>query len=141
MNRYYFAYGSNLNSRQMSSRCPTARKAGTYLLKGYELEFRYYLTIKPSPGKAVPLGVFTISEDDERRLDRYEGYPTHYRKQALEIEKDGERITGLVYIMNEEIRDVMPPSQSYLDTCLEGYRDFGFDPRYLQEALDNARRK
>ena len=90
MNRYYFAYGSNLNSRQMSSRCPTARKAGTYLLKGYELEFRCYLTIKPSPGKVVPIGVFAISEDDERRLDRYEGYPIHYRKQTLEIEKDGE---------------------------------------------------
>ncbi len=40
MNRYYLAYGPNLNLAQMEYRCPTAKKAGTYLLKDYELEFR-----------------------------------------------------------------------------------------------------
>lgn len=29
MKRYYLAYGSNLNVRQMKYRCPTAKIAGT----------------------------------------------------------------------------------------------------------------
>lgn len=140
MNRYYLAYGSNLNLAQMEYRCPTAKKVGTYLLQDYELEFRYYLTIKPSKGKAVPLGIFEIKEADEHSLDRYEGYPTFYRKEYLTIELDGKEIPALIYIMNEGTRDIASPSERYLNTCLEGYRDFGFDPKYLKEAFVNSRK-
>ena len=139
MNRYYLAYGSNLNLAQMEYRCPTAKKVGTYLLKDYELEFRYYLTIKPLKGKEVPLGIFMITEADEHSLDRYEGYPAFYRKDYLTIELDGKEIQALVYIMNEDTRDIASPSERYLNTCLEGYRDFGFDPKYLKEAFVNSR--
>ena len=35
--RYYIAYGSNLNIRQMRMRCPSARIIGTSKLNDYEL--------------------------------------------------------------------------------------------------------
>ena len=38
--RYYIAYGSNLNVRQMRMRCPSARIIGTSVLKDYELLFK-----------------------------------------------------------------------------------------------------
>ena len=49
--RYYIAYGSNLNVRQMRMRCPSARIIGTSVLKDYELLFKgsktgSYLTIE-----------------------------------------------------------------------------------------------
>lgn len=49
--RYYIAYGSNLNVRQMKYRCPTARIIGTSVIKDYELLFKgsktgSYLTIE-----------------------------------------------------------------------------------------------
>lgn len=138
MNRYYLAYGSNLNLAQMEYRCPTAKQVGTYLLKDHELEFRYFLTIKPSIGKGVPLGIFKTTEADEHSLDRYEGYPAFYRKECLTIELDGNEIQALVYIMNESTRDIASPSERYINTCLKGYRDFGFDPKYLKEALENS---
>ena len=138
MKKYYLAYGSNLNLSQMRRRCPNAKKAGSFLLKGYELEFRYYLTIKKSRDGEVPSGIFEIDEDDERSLDRYEGYPTHYRKEYLEVELNGEPIKALVYVMNEEVRGIMVPDMFYVETCLQGYRDFGFDSGYLFKAYKEA---
>ena len=53
MSKYYLAYGSNLNLRQMKRRCPNAKKVENFLLKGYVLEFRYYLSIKKNPNGKV----------------------------------------------------------------------------------------
>lgn len=138
MKKYYLAYGSNLNLSQMRRRCPNAKKVGSFLLKGYELEFRYYLTIKQSPNAEVPPGIFEIDETDERSLDRYEGYPTHYRKECLDVELNGELIKALVYVMNEKVRGVMAPDMFYMSTCLQGYKDFGFDTTYLFKAYKEA---
>jgi hypothetical protein len=44
--RYYIAYGSNLNIRQMRMRCPHARVIGTAVIKDYELLFKGSLTGK-----------------------------------------------------------------------------------------------
>ena len=50
MKKYYLAYGSNLNLEQMKYRCPNAKKVDAYLLKDWNLEFRYYLTIIKDKG-------------------------------------------------------------------------------------------
>ena len=47
--RFYVAYGSNLNIRQMKHRCPTAKLYGTGEIKDYELQF------KGHPDSALPL--------------------------------------------------------------------------------------
>ena len=80
MKRYYIAYGSNLNVQQMRWRCPGARIIGTSELKDYRLLFKgsktgSYLTIEPEMGYTVPVAVWEVSAEDERALDRYEGYP------------------------------------------------------------------
>ena len=84
--RYYVAYGSNLNVRQMLMRCPTARMIGTSVIKDYRLMFKgsqtgSYLTIESELGSEVPVGVWAVSAADERALDRYEGYPSFYYKK------------------------------------------------------------
>ncbi len=38
--RYYIAYGSNLNIRQIRMRCPGARVIGTSEVKDYDLLFK-----------------------------------------------------------------------------------------------------
>lgn len=60
--RYYIAYGSNLNVRQMRMRCPSARIIGTSTLRDYELIFKgsktgSYLTIEKCEGGTVPVVV------------------------------------------------------------------------------------
>lgn len=62
MQKYYLAYGSNLNLDAMRFRCPSATKVGVYYLSGYSLQFRYYLTIVRDEKSVVPLGVFLIEK-------------------------------------------------------------------------------
>lgn len=145
MSKYYIAYGSNLNLRQMAYRCPGATVVGTGFIKGYQLLFKgsktgSYLTIEKADGKSVPVAVWKVSEANEKSLDRYEGYPTFYYKTDMEIEVKGIKTgksykkTAFVYIMHED-RKLGIPYKEYVLGCLEGYRTFGFSPRYLEEAL------
>ena len=128
----------------MQHRCPDARIIGIATLKNWTLLFRgsktgSYLTIEPAKGYTVPVAVWEVSETDEASLDRYEGYPTFYYKQELEIEYTG--ITSgrkrkrkvFVYIMHED-RPYGVPSKHYLETCAFGYDVFKFDMNILREA-------
>ena len=74
--RYYIAYGSNLNIRQMRMRCPSARIIGTSEIPDYELLFKgsrtgSYLTIEPKIGSRVPVAAWEVTVEDELALDRY----------------------------------------------------------------------
>lgn len=145
MKKYYLAYGSNLNVAQMRWRCPDARALGTAKLEGYRLFFKgsksgSYLTIEPQEGTTVPVAVWEVSATDEEHLDRYEGFPTFYYKKEMPITytgiKTGKKrsVNAFVYIMHED-RNCGRPSKEYVLTCLDGYRDFGFDERYLTRAI------
>ena len=142
--KYYIAYGSNLNLRQMRQRCPDARVIGTAELKGWQLLFKgsktgSYLTIEEKTGGTVPVAVWEVSENDEKRLDMYEGYPTFYYKKELAVTVKGIRTGKLrekkafVYIMHED-RPIGVPSDYYLQVCAEGYYSFRFDFTYLEDA-------
>lgn len=149
--KYYLAYGSNLNIPQMEVRCPTARPLGTGYIRGYELLFKgsktgSYLTIEPRKGARVPVAVWEVNPQDERNLDRYEGYPSFYYKKNCTIRyedsKTGETkaVAAFVYIMHES-RPIGIPTMHYMQTCIDGYRSFGFDPAVLWEAYDKCREK
>lgn len=145
MSRYYLAYGSNLNVRQMRFRCPTALVVGKGVIKDYRLLFKgsktgSYLTIEKAKGYEVPVAVWKVDEACEESLDRYEGYPSFYYKKEIEIEfksiKKGlpRHSKAFVYIMHEE-RELGIPSRGYVEVCLEGYRTFGFNPILIEEAI------
>lgn len=147
--RYYLAYGSNLHVAQMKRRCPGAIAVGRAWLTGWKLAFRgsktgAYLTIIPDPGSVVPLGVWKITDEDERALDFYEGFPTFYYKDTFELTlepfKAGSRprkITGMAYIMAED-RPTGVPSQLYVNTCSVGYTCFGFNKCTLDRAVSES---
>lgn len=145
--RYYIAYGSNLNTTQMRYRCHTARIAGTAMLTGYELLYKgsktgAYLTIEEKKGGKVPVAVWEVTPADERNLDLYEGFPNFYYKKEFKLTMttlDGEKkkVTVFVYIMHEE-RKLGIPTWNYIECCKDGYDDFGFDKKYLDEAFDRS---
>lgn len=140
--RLYVAYGSNLNIRQMQHRCPTAKLYGTGIVSDYELQFKgqpncAFATIAPNEGAEVPVAVWEIQPQDERSLDRYEGYPSHYFKQNIPVRLDGEEVSAMVYIMNLKMKFGMP-SPYYYQTVLEGYHDCGLDTEVLDQAVRNS---
>lgn len=148
--RYYIAYGSNLNIPQMRMRCPGARIIGTSVIDDYQLLFKgsktgSYLTIEPKDGAEVPVVIWEVTESDEKALDRYEGYPNFYYKKEMNLDIKGirtkkvRRRDAFVYIMHEE-RKLGIPSRYYVNTCLDGYRAFGFDEKYLFDAIRISRR-
>ena len=147
--KYYAAYGSNLNLGQMAIRCPGAQPLGTTWLEGWRLLFKgswsgAYLTIVPCVDSRVPVGIWKITDEDEKALDRYEGYPNYYEKLTLplkvRVKYEGTReIEALIYKM-PNTAELGIPTKRYLETCLLGYLDFGMSPEYLAEALDASRR-
>lgn len=151
MKGIYVAYGSNLNKEQMEWRCPGARVVGTGFLEDYELLFKgsktgAYCTVERKPGAKVPVAFWETTAEDEENLDRYEGCPTFYYKQRHEFKvrdkKTGKVSTrdGYIYIMHED-RPLGIPSRAYMHTCLQGYRDFGFDPEVLLKALAETKER
>lgn len=139
MNKYYIAYGSNLNMAQMAYRCPDAKPVYRAYLKDYELFYAgsrsgNYATIRRKKGAVTPVGIWKISESDERALDRYEGYPIFYFKKTISMKINGEKIDALVYIMREDAIEGSP-SGSYVRTVRQGYKDFKLDESYLTESL------
>ena len=130
--RLYIAYGSNLNLPQMERRCPGASVVGTSEVKGYELLFRGVATIEPREDASVPVLLWKISPQNERALDRYEGWPHLYRKENLEVE--GKKVSAMVYVMNDG-RQAAMPSGYYYDVIAEGYRTAGMDEDVLKAAL------
>lgn len=141
--KYYIAYGSNLNIRQMRFRCPGAKPIGISAIPDYELLFKgsktgAYLTIEPKDGGLVSVAVWEVTADDEKHLDFYEGYPNFYYKKEVCLpvklaSGKTKKLTAFVYIMHEE-RSLGIPSLAYIRTCEEGYRNFGFDVKYLDRA-------
>ena len=137
--RLYVAYGSNLNIRQMKYRCPGAKLYGTGEIENYELQFKgrpesAFATIARKEGVSVPVAVWEISEKNEQALDRYEGYPSHYFKQNVPVQLDGEEVDAMVYIMNLKM-DFGLPSPYYYGTVYEGYNDCGLDTDVLDKAV------
>ncbi|WP_339787992.1 gamma-glutamylcyclotransferase family protein [Tissierella sp.] len=140
-NRLYVAYGSNLNVEQMKYRCPTAKVYGKGMLQGYRLLFKgslgnAYLTIEQKIGEEVPVIIWGIGPKDELSLDRYEGYPSFYYKENLEVELEtGEAVEAMVYIMTSLRTRLSLPSKAYYEAVKEGYESFGFDIKFIEEAL------
>ena len=140
----YYAYGSNLNLRQMARRCPTAKLLGTGVIPDYELLFRgreegkSYLTVRTRPGAQVP--AFSVQPSDVHELDLYEDVPSGlYRIEPIATEVYHEGVSrgvleGFWYVMNDDRR--LPPSQEYWDAIVEGYHDVGFDVTLLEKALE-----
>lgn len=143
MNKYYIAYGSNLNLKQMKARCPDAKLLGTGTIRDYGLLFRGNLqsavaTIEPSAGEKVPVGVFQISDMDEKFLDRYEGYPHLYYKDSVSIEINGEKTEAMIYLMHPKYKFGIP-NREYLQTIKQGYEDCKLDITYLNHAVKNMK--
>lgn len=144
--KYYIAYGSNLDVEKMKDRCPNATIYGTSQIKNYELLFkgypsRSYLTIEKKEGSSVPVGVWLTNEEDEKLLDIYEDYPNLYYKTEMVLPVKNKQTgviqeqTCYVYIMYED-RTFEIPSEEYINTCLTGYRDFGFDEKILRDVVE-----
>lgn len=126
---YYFAYGSNLNQKQMRERCPDSKPRFAATLPNYKLVFLGWsrqwrgglISIRPFRGEKVIGAVYEISDHDLRRLDKYES--SYNRLNITVFSEDGEAVQAITYIkagQEEETR----PTPEYLSVIQQGYRDW-----------------
>jgi len=127
---YYFAYGANLNRKQMLERCPDSKPKFMVTLPNYKLIFAGWsrkwrggvATIKRFGGEKVLGGIYDVSEQCLRQLDRYEeGYD---RLKVTVFNEVGEPIEAITYIKSGLLEETQP-SKEYLAIIQQGYRDWG----------------
>jgi mRNA-degrading endonuclease YafQ of YafQ-DinJ toxin-antitoxin module len=131
---YYFAYGSNLNHRQMSMRCPRAKYIRPFTLHNWSLVFRGVADIEQNKGSQVIGGLWEITKDCEIALDLYEGYPHLYSKGYMEANIDGTVEKVMTYVMTHQDCIKSPP-QHYLEAIVQGYHDCNIPYRQLKVAV------
>lgn len=136
----YLAYGTNMDVDMMKDRCPDAKLLGTGILKNFRLMFKgeppsSYGTIEPWEGFNVPFVLWDISPADEKRLDRFEGYPRVYQKHTVTFDLNGETFTAMYYA-KPETQPVGAPNDHYVAVLWAAYEYFNFDLDILIRARD-----
>ena len=132
----YFAYGSNLNHAQMKRRCKDSEYIKNFYLKNYKLSFCLgtrpdgVANVVEKSGSSVPGALWKISPNDEKQLDRYEGYPRVYDKKFFKIINK----KVLFYIMEGKCK-YKRPERSYVKKMSKGYKDCNLDINYLKGRL------
>ena len=126
---YYFAYASNLNRKQMLERCPVSKPLFVATLPNYKLVFVGWsrqrrggvATIKPFRGEKVLGGIYAVTEECLRRLDKDEvGYD---RFKVTVFDEDGGQVEAVTYIKAGQLEETQP-SKEYLAIVQQGYRDW-----------------
>ena len=141
----YFAYGSNLDIRQMRRRCPGSEVVGRARLPDYRLGFTRYATkrkggvadIVPEPGAEVWGALYSVDDAGMASLDEFEGVPRAYRRIDVVVldDEDIER-ESIAYFANKT--GEFAPGRAYLELIITGCRDHKLPDEYVQ-ALESIR--
>ena len=139
----YFAYGSNLNMKQMRRRCPSAVFSSKAILREYRLAFPL-LSKRWDGGVAGIIAdkeeivegvVYKISEEDLKRLDKFENVDkgTYYRKKIRVILDDGFSTEAWTYFPNPDAKSLFSPSQRYLRTIRKGAEEHKLSQQFINK--------
>lgn len=142
MPSYYFAYGSNMNLKQMEERCPNAKFVTVGKLKGHKFVYDGFskrrngpvANIVESNDDYVLGGIFLVDEQDGKNLDKFEGYPKAYDKKFCKVEGED----GLIYNVFVYFRKPLQigiPQEDYKNIVIQGARDIGLPQEYINKYL------
>ncbi len=143
MKAKYFAYGSNMNSRQMRSRCPSARAWSTAALRDYRLTFIQphddwgggVAGLVPDPNQIVEGVVYELSEEDLKRLDRFEPVEDgKYWRELVDVYLPNDRAVEVwTYFGSVFSGAPFAPSARYLGMLLKGATEHGLSQDYVSK--------
>ena len=125
----YFAFGSNLNRKQIKRRCKNSRFISRHILKNYQLVFRSKYgaaDIQRKKGSSVLGAIYDINRADEKKLDAYEEFPKVYVKKYFKIL--GKKV--MFYYMSNKTKQT-EPSRRYLSSIIQGYKDCGYKDSHI----------
>jgi phage replication-related protein YjqB (UPF0714/DUF867 family)/gamma-glutamylcyclotransferase (GGCT)/AIG2-like uncharacterized protein YtfP len=128
----YFAYGSNLCTRQMAQRCPEAVNPRRATLADHDwlINERGVATVEPFHGSHVHGVVWHLSDSDLAALDSAEGVPARYRRDRLTVHTDEGHSEAWVYIDHRV--EPGPPRPGYLERIVDGALQHGLPQRWIE---------
>lgn len=132
--RLYFAYGSNMDEAQMAQRCKGAILIGKARLEKHKfiINTRGVASIIADEDSFVEGVVWSLTEQHEKELDRYEGVAkNYYYKQEIPVRIEDIEAHALVYIAADQTPG--QPRPGYLEKILTAAEKFQFYPEYRKE--------
>jgi AIG2-like family len=144
----YFAFGSNMDPRQMGERCPSHEVRGRACLPDFELCFprrspsRQCATAGFAPAEgAVVWGVlYELNDKDAASLHQAEGYvpggsseQNRHNLEEIQVRLDGlngEAVAAFTYVAYPDELGA-EPSREYMDHLISGAQHHGLPEAYL----------
>lgn len=139
---YYFAYGSNMNLKQMQKRCPNAKFITVGKLNGHKFVYDGFSKRRNGPVANIiesesdfVLGViFLVDEQDEKNLDRFEGYPKTYDKKFCKVDGEDGSVYNVFLYFRKPLQ-IGTPQEDYRNIVIEGAKDIGLPQEYISKYL------
>ncbi len=153
---WYFAYGSNLNSRAVAEWCrhygyrpPPMKPGSSATLNNYRLCFPIFSEywgggigdIVYDPGKYVAGALFDLSETDlkildqkvARRLDATDKEVGVYKRIEVVVTPigKGDPVKAITYQGISVEKYHIPPTQHYMDLVIQGAYSFGLSMMWI----------
>ena len=138
----YFAYGANLNLDGMAHRCPGFKPIAPAALPDYRFAFKGVADVEPASGENVHGALYLLTPKHMKSLDHFEGFPNLYiKKQALVrildcLEPEHFTLATVYVIRNSNC--YAEPAQQYLNTILNGCRQWKLPKDYQEEIMRRA---
>jgi len=140
---FYFAYGSNMDERQMQSRCPESALVGIAILDGYRLGFTRYsknrnggvADIVSEQNQSVWGLIYKVTAKDMETLDAMEGRGKAYERMAATVRfLDGRTVEAeTYYVINKQ--PYIKPSEEYLALLLNAAKKHKFPAEYVERSI------
>jgi hypothetical protein len=142
---YHFAYGSNLNDKQVLARCTNPKVVAVAKLPDHQLAFFGYSaiwdgaeeSIVPAPGQDVWGVIYELTPSDKDKLDDwqdalFDGSGAYFHSPAKVTDQEGKVYTVLLF-KKAKLGNPEKPSQEYLDFIVQGAVEHGLPSAYVDQ--------
>ena len=140
---FYFSYGSNMSTRRLRERVPSATKIDIGILEEHELKF-HKVGLKDGSAKCDVIAtgkttdyvygvVFNIREEEKPLLDQIEGLGNGYEVKQVLIKLENTSIIEAFTYCATNINRQLKPFDWYKEHVLKGAKEHNLPIQYIRE--------
>lgn len=136
----YFAYGSNMSSKRLLSRTPTADQLCTARLERHDLRFhkrshdgsgKCDAFFTDHPDDFIIGVVYRIADHEKPVLDNYEGLGRGYEKKVVQVTTLADKQLEVFTYYADDLDDSLQPYNWYLHHVLSGAIENALPDNYI----------
>lgn len=136
----YFAYGSNMFTKRLKERTPSAEKFGIGIVCGRRLTWDKIskdgsgkCDIEPTddPSNCVWGVLFIINLSEKSNLDKAEGAGKGYKEESIQVKIAGDSYNAITYVATEKAETIRP-YHWYKAYVVSGAIEHGLPVTYIE---------